>query len=114
MRWSSAMYDLLIAGGTVLDPSSGLHAQRDVAVSGGKVAAVEESIARDGAASVIDARGLIVTPGLVDLHTHLFWGVSHYGVEADAACLAKGVTTAIDAGSAGAQTFPGFRRYIID
>jgi dihydroorotase len=108
------MHDLLIAGGTVLDPSSGLHARRDVAVRDGKVAAIEESIARDGAATIIDAGGLIVTPGLVDLHTHLFWGVSHYGVEADSACLARGVTTAVDAGSAGAQTFPGFRRYVID
>ncbi|HZS89585.1 MAG TPA: amidohydrolase/deacetylase family metallohydrolase, partial [Chloroflexota bacterium] len=114
LRWSSAMYDLLIAGGTVLDPSSGLHARRDVAVRDGKVAAIEESIAPNGSATVLDARGLVVTPGLVDLHTHLFWGVSHYGVEADSACLAKGVTTAIDAGSAGAQTFPGFRRYVID
>jgi dihydroorotase len=55
-----------------------------------------------------------VTPGLVDVHTHLFPGVSHYGIEPDAHCLARGVTTAVDAGSSGAQTFPGLRRYVIE
>jgi dihydroorotase len=108
------MYDLLVANGTLVDPASGLHARCDVAVSAGVIAAVEPSINHRQALEVVDASGLIVTAGLVDLHTHLFWGVSHYGVDADAACLAKGVTTAVDAGSAGAQTFPGFRRYVID
>jgi len=61
-----------------------------------------------------DASGLIVAPGLVDLHTHLYRGVSHYGIDADAYCLDRGVTTAVDAGSSGAQTFPGLRRYIIE
>jgi dihydroorotase len=108
------VYDLLIAGGTVVDPASGLHARRDVAVQNGQIAAVAPSIDAERAHQVVDAAGLVVTPGLVDLHTHLFWGVSHYGVEPDSACLARGVTTAVDAGSAGAQTFPGFRRYVID
>lgn len=108
------MYDLVISGGTVIDPSSGLHERRDVAVRDDRIAAVEPAIDSAQAREVIDAGGLIVTPGLVDLHTHLFWGVSHYGVDPDTACLAKGVTTAIDAGSAGAQTFAGFRRYVID
>jgi dihydroorotase len=108
------VYDLLISDGTVVDPATGLHERRDVAVRDGLIAAVAPSIERDEAREFIDAHGLIVTPGLVDLHTHLFWGVSHYGVDPDTSCLAKGVTTAIDAGSAGAQTFPGFRRYVID
>ncbi len=63
---------------------------------------------------MIDAAGLLVTPGLVDVHTHLFPGVSHYGIEPDAHCLGRGVTTAVDAGSSGAQTFPGLRRYVIE
>ena len=58
--------------------------------------------------------GLLVTPGWVDLHTHLYAGVSHYGIDPDTYCLRRGVTTAVDAGSAGAQTFPGFRRYVIE
>ncbi len=57
---------------------------------------------------------MLVIPGLVDLHTHLYPGVSHYGVEPDLHCLGRGVTTAVDAGSAGAQTFPGLRRYVIE
>jgi len=63
---------------------------------------------------VVDARRLLVTPGWVDLHTHVYWGVAPLGVEADAHCLRRGVTTAVDAGSAGASTFPGFKRYVID
>jgi dihydroorotase len=62
----------------------------------------------------VDAAGLLVTPGWVDLHTHLYEGVSHYGIDPDTYCLRRGVTTAVDAGSAGAQTFPGFRRYVIE
>src|SRR5207247_2190853 len=67
-----------------------------------------------GDRAVIDAAGLLVTPGLVDVHTHLFPGVSHYGIEPDPHCLGRGVTTAVDAGSSGAQTFPGLRRYVIE
>jgi dihydroorotase len=66
------------------------------------------------AAETVDASGLVLVPGLVDLHTHLYEGVSHYGIDPDANCLRRGVTTAVDAGSAGAQTFPGFRRYVIE
>ncbi|HEX5301516.1 MAG TPA: amidohydrolase/deacetylase family metallohydrolase, partial [Streptosporangiaceae bacterium] len=66
------------------------------------------------AAETVDASGLVLVPGLVDLHTHLYEGVSHYGIDPDANCLRRGVTTAVDAGSSGAQTFPGFRRYVIE
>ncbi len=107
-------YDLLIKGGTVVDPSQGLNAVRDVALSEGKVAAVEESIAESQAGEVVDAKGLIVTPGLVDLHVHTFWGVSHFGIEPDTAHISKGVTTALDAGSSGASNFAAFRRYVLE
>ena len=65
-------YDLLIRGGTVLDPSQEQHALRDVAMFDGKVAAIGEGIAESEAAQVVDATGLIVTPGLVDMHVHTY------------------------------------------
>ena len=109
-----ATYDLLIRGGTLLDPAQGIHARRDVAFAGGRVAAVAESLPGDGAASVVNAGGKLVTPGLVDIHVHVFDGVSHYGIPPDPTCLATGATTVVDAGSAGADTFRGFRKYVID
>ena len=76
-------YDLLIKGGTVIDPSQGLNAIRDVALADGKVAAVGEGLSESEATETLDASGLIVTPGLLDLHVHVFWGASHYGIEPD-------------------------------
>lgn len=63
---------------------------------------------------VLDACGLLVTPGLIDLHVHVYYGASHYGIEPDPHCLATGTTTVVDAGSAGALTFAGFRKYVIE
>ncbi len=91
----------------------GLHDVRDIAVVGGRVAAVEPTLSAD-ADRVIDAAGLLVTPGLVDLHAHVWTGVASLAIDADSHSLARGVTTVVDAGSAGANTFPGFRRYVID
>ena len=62
---------------------------------------------------VLEASGHLVTPGLIDLHVHVYPGVSHYGVDPDSTCLTRGVTTVCDAGSAGADTFEGLRRYVI-
>jgi dihydroorotase len=107
-------YDLLVKGGTLVDPAQGLNARRDVAFANGMVAAVEAEIPAEDATAVIDAAGQLVTPGLVDLHVHVFEGVSHYGIQPDPTCLAKGATTVVDAGSAGAQTFAGFRKYVIE
>lgn len=107
-------HDLLIKNGTVVDPSQKLHAQRDIAFSNSKVAALEQEIPSDSAIETIDATGLIITPGLIDLHVHAFWGSSAYGVLPDPVNVAKGVTTILDAGSSGARTFPGFRHYVID
>ena len=107
------MYDLRIAGGTVFDASQNLAAQADVLVQDSRVAAVGEDLAGE-ARQTLDASGRYVTPGLVDLHMHAYWGVSHYGIDADEGCLPRGVTTAIDAGSSGAITFPGLRRYVIE
>jgi dihydroorotase len=109
-----ARYDLLIAGGTLIDPAQGIHDRRDIAFSGGRVAAVKPSISRDEAAQTIDATGNLVAPGLIDAHVHVFSGVSHYGIDPDETCLAHGATTVVDAGSAGADTFVGFRKYVIE
>jgi len=103
----------------VIDPARGVDEIGTVAIAGGRfVPSVSETQGGSGptylARRTVDATGLIVVPGLIDLHTHVYWGVSHYGIEADAHCLQRGVTTAVDVGSAGAQTFPGFRRYVID
>jgi dihydroorotase len=111
--------ELAITGGRVVDPGRGTDGPLSLAVTGGLLTAPgEPGPAAEGgtapAAQVLDATGLVLVPGLVDLHTHLYAGVSHYGIDPDAHCLRRGVTTAVDAGSAGAQTFPGFRRYVID
>lgn len=108
------MYDLVVRGGRVIDPAQGLDAMLDVAIEGQRIAALAPDLTSGGTRAVLDAAGLLVTPGMVDLHTHVFWGVPPLGVEPDPHCLARGVTTAVDAGSAGAATFPAFRRYIID
>jgi dihydroorotase len=108
------MYDLVITGGTLVDTAQGLHARRDVAFAGGKVAAVEGRIDPSHAAETINAAGSMVVPGLIDAHVHVFEGVSHYGINADETCLARGATTVVDAGSAGADTFTGFRKYVIE
>jgi dihydroorotase len=75
---------------------------------------VDTDIPRDRSWEVLDASGHIVTPGLVDIHVHVYPGVSHYGIDPDSTCLARGVTTACDAGSSGADTFEGLRRYVIE
>jgi dihydroorotase len=106
--------DVLLAGGTVVDPSQGLHARKDVGFAHGRVVLVEDAIPTARARQVVDVSGLIVTPGLVDLHVHVYEGASHYGIEVDATCLATGATTVLDLGSAGAWTFAGFRRQVID
>ena len=111
---SSYRYDLLVKGGKVVDPSQGLSAERDVAISGHRVARVAANISASDALHVLKAEGKIVTPGLIDIHTHVYDGVAPLGIPADPNCVAKGVTTAVDAGSSGAHTFPGFRKYVIN
>jgi len=97
-RLSAAEYDLLIRGGRVIDPARNFDQLSDVAIKGGKIAAVQPNIAASAAAESIDATGKLVVPGLIDIHTH-----AGREKEDPALCLADGVTSLIDAGSAGAD-----------
>jgi len=109
------VFDLIVRGGRVIDPAQNLDSLTDVGVTGPRIAAVDSDLVRQGVrGEVVDASGLVVTPGWVDMHTHVYWGVAPLGVEADPNCVQRGVTTAVDAGSSGASTFPGFKRYVID
>ena len=108
------IYDLLIKGGTLIDPAQGIHAKKDVAFAKSIVTEIGDELPKSEAHEIIDASGYLVTPGMIDLHVHVFYGVSHYGILPDPTCLARGATTVVDAGSAGADTFPGFRKYVID
>lgn len=111
---SGETYDLLIKGGRVIDPSQGLDAFRDVAIAGGKIARLETDLPAGMAREVINAASKIVTPGLIDLHTHVLPYVGAYGIEPDRYCLHRGVTTVIDAGTPGAFSFPAFRKFVIE
>ncbi|MFS3127940.1 amidohydrolase family protein [Nocardioides sp. Bht2] len=106
-------FDLVLAGGTVLDPASGLNQRSDVAITGSKIAAIGVDLPRDGA-QVIDCSGSTVVPGLVEGHSHIFEQVSKVGAPADEAHLRRGVVAVADAGTAGASTFDAFRRLVVD
>ena len=109
-----AAYDIVVQGGHVVDPSSGRSALLDVAIAGGKIAAVEAGIDPADAGEVVDASGQYVTPGLIDLHTHIYWGVTYWGIEPESVAARSGVTTWLDVGSAGSYTWPAFRRWVAE
>jgi len=111
---SPGSYDLLIAGGRVVDPSQKLSAERDVAILHGRIASIAPNIPRNEARQVFEARGKIVTPGLIDLHTHIYeYGQTPLGVSSDRVGVQSGVTTVVDAGSTGAAMFLGLRKFVI-
>src|SRR6516164_7926619 len=107
-------YDLILQDGHVLDPSQKLDAVTDVAFSQGKVARIGLRLKADPHTDVCDISGAIVTPGLIDLHTHVYWGGTSLGIDAEEFCRRSGVTTAIDTGSAGPGNFLGFRKHVIE
>ena len=107
------MYDLVLKGGVVIDPAQDLRGALDVAVQDGKIAAVAANIPASEARRVIHVPGKTVTPGLIDLHTHVFDGVAANGVHPDIAGVHAGVTTVVDAGSSGCATFSAFPRHIL-
>src|SRR5262252_3958103 len=107
-------YDLILRGGRVIDPSQKLDAATDVAFSGGKVAQIGPALKADTETDVRDLSGFIVTPGLIDLHTHVYWGGTSLGIDAEDFCRRSGATTAVDTGSAGPGNFAGFRKHVIE
>ena len=108
------MYDLLIKGGEVFDPGSGMREKLDVAVADGKIASLDGDIHPSTSLETFNAAGKVVTPGLIDFHTHVFPYFTPWGVEADKVATGSGVTTFVDTGSAGALTFAAFRKFIIE
>src|SRR3954469_12581925 len=105
-------FDLILKGGRVIDPSQNIDRVTDVAFSGGKVAKVGNDLT--DATEVRDVKGYIVSPGLIDLHTHVYWGGTSLSIDAEDFCRLSGVTTAVDTGSAGPGNFLGFRKHVIE
>jgi dihydroorotase len=107
-------FDLILKGGRIIDPSQSLDRAADIAFAAGKVAKIGPDLAGDAGTDVRDVSGHLVAPGLIDLHTHVYWGGTSLGIDAEAFCRKSGVTTCIDTGSAGPGNFAGFRRHVID
>ena len=107
-------HDLILKGGHVIDPSQSIDRICDVAFSGGKVSDIGADLEAGAETRIRDVSGQFVTPGLIDLHTHVYWGGTSLGIDAEAFCRTSGVTTAIDTGSAGPGNFAGFRKHVIE
>lgn len=107
------MYDVVIKGGRVIDPAQNIDAAMDVAINGDKIAAVDKDISPKECRQQIDAKGKIVTPGLIEMHAHVFDGIMKIAVEPDVAGVKQAVTTVVDGGSAGEATFNAFPKYIL-
>src|SRR5690242_8617352 len=119
--FAQPQYDLLIKGGHVIDAKNHISGIRDVAIQNHKIAEVAANIPPSRASKVIDATGLYVTPGLVDLHVHVYAGTGQKGaysgdlsVYPDGFTFRSGVTTVADAGSSGWRNFPDFKDRVID
>jgi len=103
---------LVLQGGRVVDPARGLDARHDLRIEGGRIIALGTEVSTEGA-EVHRLDGALVTPGLIDGHVHVYEGVGFHGIDPDVIGVGSGVTTVVDAGSAGAATFEGLRRYVL-
>ena len=111
----STTFDLLLRGGRVIDPASGIDGARDVAVRNGKIAAVQSDILPTSAREVIDVTGKLVLPGLIDTHAHIYQYVTgRFGMNADMVGVQSGVTTLVDQGGPSCMTLPGFRHFVAE
>ena len=106
------MFDLLLTGGRVIDPAQNVDDVVDIAFADGRVAAIGRDLGE--ASYVRDVSGKIVVPGLIDLHTHVYWGGTSLGVDPDQYAKWSGCTTLVDAGSAGPGNIHGFRKHVIE
>lgn len=107
-------FDVVVKGGRVIDPKNGVDGVRDIGIRKGRIVAVAPKLER-GKAKVIDAKGLIVTPGLIDTHAHVYEHVSgDFGLNPDLVGIRTGVTTVVDQGGPSALTFDGFRKFIVE
>ncbi|MCJ2060886.1 amidohydrolase/deacetylase family metallohydrolase [Methylobacterium sp. J-048] len=107
-------HDLILKGARVIDPSQNHDGVCDVAFAEGRVSGFGRDLVAGPGTQVREMAGAIVTPGLIDLHTHVYWGGTSIGIDADDFCRTSGVTTSVDTGSAGPGNFPGFRKHVID
>ena len=117
---SAQTFDLLLKGGWVIDPKNRINSRMDVAVTGGNIARVAASIPEQDAKKTMNVTGFTVTPGLIDIHVHVYQRPESSSLERDgsvqpdAHSFRSGVTTVVDAGTSGWKTFPDFKRRVID
>lgn len=107
------MADLILRGGTIVDPASNFEGVADLAIEDGRIAAIGRDLKGSMSTRVIDVHGQHVVPGLIDLHAHVYRGGMTMACNVDVDCLRKGVTTTVDGGSAGAANFGGLREWVI-
>ncbi|MCZ4315842.1 amidohydrolase/deacetylase family metallohydrolase [Comamonadaceae bacterium G21597-S1] len=111
---TQAHHDLILRGARVIDPSQDIDRVTDVRFTDGKVAAIGDALSGDANTEVRELKGKIVTPGLIDLHTHVYWGGTSIGVDAVQLARTSATATFVDAGTAGPANFPGFRKHVIE
>jgi dihydroorotase len=106
-------HDVVLTGGRVIDPAAGIDARRDVAIVGGRLAGIDDDGDPSEARRVVDVSGYLVVPGLVDVHAHVYQHGARNGLDPDLAGVRSGVTTVVDAGSAGSATYEGFHHHVV-
>ncbi|MBS0558949.1 MAG: amidohydrolase/deacetylase family metallohydrolase [Proteobacteria bacterium] len=108
-------FDMLLAGGRVIDPANGRDGVADVAIAAGRIAAVGPDLPREGAKEVVDVTGKLVLPGMIDTHAHVYRHVTgKFGLPPDMVGVGSAVTTVVDQGGPSCMTIPGFRHYIVE